>query len=76
MRRLASLIFKEVDSRRNPRLVALALAFTFIAQLGRACFAQKEKATRYADGFRLVALPVQFSNLFLDDLKRLANLAA
>lgn len=27
-------------------------------------------------GEAFVALPVQFSNLFLDDLKRLANLAA
>lgn len=32
----------------------------------------KKKAAEAA----LVALPVQFSNLFLDDLRRLANLAA
>jgi hypothetical protein len=37
---------------------------------------QKRKAFRSGKALQIVALPVQFSNLFLEDLKRLASLAA
>jgi len=61
---------------QKPSLISFASVCFLYPRPSDAWLGYKTQTPGICLGFVIVALPVQFSNLFLDDLKRLANLAA